>query len=101
MPNSQLPTAKHRELTPREFLALEIIYKGIKVSREALSIALFKTVGRGALEQAEQTADQLWDFGMVINLGEFEDYRYTTTEYGETYYEEAKRPVREAHFKSQ
>lgn len=57
----------------------------LSLTREVAADRLFDSVSPYHILMAETLLDQLWEEGVVINMGEHQNYRYKITEKGEHY----------------
>lgn len=78
------------QLSHQQWLALSIVNDKIRVSTEIACHALYKRIS--AKGRTEQLLEELWDLGLVINMGHFRDYRWELTDLGVEYVHEAIKP---------
>ena len=46
-----------------------------------------------ALTRTEDILDELWEKGLLVNMGHYRDYKYMTTEAGDDYIDNAIKPA--------
>lgn len=84
------------QLTYWQWKALSLVNEKVYISKEKAAHILY---GRQtAVPRAEELLDSLWDLGLIINCGHFQQYRYMTTEKGDDYIENAIKPLQEPRF---